>query len=217
MMAPSAMPSLSFWFELASTYSYLTAVRIESEAARRGVVVEYRPFLLGPIFKDQGWSTSPFNIYEAKGRYMWRDIERTAERLGLPWRRPSVFPRNGLHGARLAVVAAEAGFAGRLVPELYRASFERDEDISSPQVLADILRDLGQDPEARLAEAGADRVKRALREHTDQARALGIFGSPSFVARGELYWGNDRLDEALTAAAEAPRGDGGSCGFPNDF
>jgi len=65
---------LDFWFDFASTYSYPAAMRIAPLAQQAGVMVRFRPFLLGPIFKIQGWPTSPFNLYPAKGRYMWRDL-----------------------------------------------------------------------------------------------------------------------------------------------
>jgi 2-hydroxychromene-2-carboxylate isomerase len=78
------MPAtLDFWFEFASTYSYLAAMRIGPLAESAKVEVRWRPFLLGPIFKAQGWDNSPFNIYPAKGRYMWRDMERLASAQGL--------------------------------------------------------------------------------------------------------------------------------------
>ena len=88
--------SMQFWFEFASTYSYPAAMRIAHKAARRGVAIEWKPFLLGPIFAAQGWDDSPFNLYPAKGRYMWRDLERICEAQGLPFHRPSQFPRSGL-------------------------------------------------------------------------------------------------------------------------
>ena len=91
-----ADPILDFWFDFASTYSYLAAARIRPLAAEAKVQVRFRPFLLGPIFKAQGWDTSPFNLYEAKGRYMWRDMERLCEKYEIPFRRPSKFPRSGL-------------------------------------------------------------------------------------------------------------------------
>jgi hypothetical protein len=100
-----AAPALDFWFDFASTYSYLAAVRIGSLAVKASVDVRFRPFLLGPIFKAQGWDTSPFSIYQAKGRYMWRDMERQAADLGRPFRRPDVFPQNSLLAARVATQA----------------------------------------------------------------------------------------------------------------
>jgi len=85
----SGARKIQFWFEFASTYSYPAAMRLEQAAAQAGVALEWKLFLLGPIFRSQGWSDSPFNLYPAKGRYMWRDLERTCEKAGLPFRRPT--------------------------------------------------------------------------------------------------------------------------------
>ena len=76
---PAERPRLEFWYEFASTYSYLTAMRIEALAEKAGVDVIWKPFVLGPIFSAQGWNTSPFNIYPAKGKYMVREMERLIE------------------------------------------------------------------------------------------------------------------------------------------
>ena len=81
-------PVVDFWFDFASTYSYPACMRAAARAEETGVAIRYRPFLLGPIFKAQGWDTSPFNIYEAKGRYMWRDLERLCAELSIPFSRP---------------------------------------------------------------------------------------------------------------------------------
>ena len=97
---------VTFWFEFASTYSYLSAMRVDRMAAEYGVEVAWRPFLLGPIFAAQGWTSSPFNIYEAKGRNILRDWERQAEAHGLPpYVQPKNFPNNGLLAARVANLA----------------------------------------------------------------------------------------------------------------
>src|SRR6476660_2290003 len=99
------MASIEFWYEFASTYSYPAALRIERLAEKAGVELRWRPFLLGPIFQTLGWNDSPFNIFAAKGRYMWRDLERVCEAEGLPLRLPPVkFPQNGLKAARIALV-----------------------------------------------------------------------------------------------------------------
>ncbi len=198
---------LEFWFEFASTYSYPAALRIERLAAARGVALAWRPFLLGPIFKAQGWNDSPFNIYEAKGRYMWRDLERICAAEGLPFRRPSRFPRNGLLAARVASAHAAEPWLPEFVRDVYRANFARDEEIAEPAVLARCLACAGRrDADALLAEAESEDAKARLRASTDEAIAKGIFGAPSFVAGGELYWGNDRLETALErAVAAAPR------------
>ena len=118
------MPGLDFWFDFASTYSYPAAMRIKPLAATAGVKVRFRPFLLGPIFKAQGWATSPFNLYPAKGRHMWRDLERLCTDLALPFRRPDPFPQSSLLAARVALAGLDAGwgedFCRRRVPRAVR-------------------------------------------------------------------------------------------------
>src|SRR5262245_28716813 len=114
------MPArVEFWFEFASTYSYPAAMRIERLAAAAGVELAWRPFLLGAIFAAQGRRDPPFNLYPVKRRYMWRDLERTCARLGLPMRRPSEFPRNGLLAARVATAAAGTSWLPAFVRSAY--------------------------------------------------------------------------------------------------
>jgi len=192
---------LHFWFEFASTYSYPAAMRIESEARKRGVHVEWRPFLLGPIFNDQGLQDSPFNIYEAKGAYMWRDMERICGLLDLPFSRPDPFPQNGLLGARVATALPDVQRPA-FVRALYMAEFGRGEQISDPAVVRAAVQEAGAAPDITLAAAQSAPVKEKLREATEQARAFGIFGAPSCTVRGELFWGNDRLEDALDWAVK---------------
>lgn len=192
---------LAFWFDFASTYSYLSAMRIEEEATRHGVEVDWRPFLLGPIFAKQGWTTSPFNIYPAKGRYMVRDIERRAQARGLAFRMPARFPANSLLAARVAMVGRQEGWAPAFSRAVFESAFARGEDIASEPVLANALTTAGLDA-ARVLPRGSDTaVKETLKAQTAEAEQLGIFGAPSFVtADGELFWGDDRLEHALTWA-----------------
>jgi len=201
-------PNLRFWFEFGSTYSYISAVRIEAAAAGAGVPLVWEPFLLGPIFAAQGWDDSPFNVYPAKGRYMWRDVERLCSNHGIPFVKPSRFPRSGVAAARVACLAGttpEPWLAG-FVRAVFRANFAEDREIGDPAEVRSILDALGL-PGARIVErAEAPDNRRRLREQTRRAAELGIFGAPSFVVDGELFWGNDRLEDAL-AWATAGRAD----------
>ena len=191
-------PALDFWFEFASTYSYPAAMRIGALARARGVIVRWRPFLLGPVFKAQGWDNSPFNIYPVKGRYMWRDLERICAAAGLPFVRPTVFPQNTILAARVALVALAEGWGEDFSRAVYAAEFGEGRDIGAPGLIADILTALGRDADAVITRAQADDNKLMLRKNTEEAQALGIFGAPSIVtADGELFWGNDRLEAAL--------------------
>ena len=202
------MQTLEFWYEFASTYSYPAAWRVDRLAAAQGVKVVWRPFLLGPLLhKHQGMSDSPFNVVEVKGRYMWRDLERVCKQEMLPFRRPRLFPQRTLLAARLALVGAKRGWIADFSRGVYAANFGQDRDISDPAVLAQIVKEVGGDPVADFAEAASDAIKAELRANGEEAEAKGLFGSPSFVclppagAGFELFWGNDRLEQAIAWAA----------------
>ena len=196
------MKTLEFWYEFASTYSYPAAMRIERLAEAAGVPLRWRPFLLGPIFGAQGWNDSPFNIYPAKGRYMWRDLTRICEAEGLPLKLPPyAFPQNGLKAARIALTLDESGMLGAFSRAVYTANFAEQKNIADDAVLAEILERLNENAETVLAAANTPENKAALKAQTDEAMARGIFGAPSFTVGDELFWGNDRLEDALTWAA----------------
>jgi 2-hydroxychromene-2-carboxylate isomerase len=193
---------VQFWFEFASTYSYPAAMRVEDAARAAGVALEWRPFLLGPIFVAQGWNDSPFNVYPVKGRYMWRDLARICDRLGLALQHPSRFPRNGLLAARVAQIAVDEGWAPEFVRAVYTANFADDREIGEQDVIAELIASLERDPDDVLKRALAPGNKERLRQTGEEATRLGIFGAPTFVAGEEIFWGNDRLEDALGWARE---------------
>src|SRR5262249_8876482 len=195
-------PVLDFLFELASTYSYPAAMRIGELADAAGVTVRWRPFLLGPVLKAQGLNDSPFNLQPAKGRYMWRDLDRICASHGLRFRRPDPFPQPSLLAARVAHVGLGEGWGEQFCRAVYAAEFGEGRAIGDARVLGDLLRGLGVAPEPALARAGADDIKARLRAETAAAERAGVFGAPSFLcADGELFWGHDRMTEALAWAA----------------
>jgi 2-hydroxychromene-2-carboxylate isomerase len=190
------MKQVEFWFDFASSYSYPAALRVEEVARAESVPIVWRPFLLGPIFKAQGWHDSPFNIYPAKGNYMWRDLERLCESLRMPFRKPSIFPRNGVLAASLACLFSAEPWMPEFVRHMFLANFAEDRDISDLSVLASVLERVRQ-PASLSAFARSAEAKAKLRSATDHAQAIGIFGAPSFVVGSELFWGNDRLESAI--------------------
>jgi 2-hydroxychromene-2-carboxylate isomerase len=191
---------IDFFFDFASTYSYVAALRIEEACARAGVGLAFKPFLLGPIFTEQiGIKDSPFNGHPVRGRYMWRDVERLCEKYQLPWRKPSVFPRNSVLSARVACCAGEA--AGPFMRAAYKANFAEDRDIADPLVVRALVDGIGGDGAQALELANSPEMKAQLRANTSEAQRLGIFGAPDFVAGGELFFGQDRLDDAVGWAA----------------
>ncbi|HVP60118.1 MAG TPA: 2-hydroxychromene-2-carboxylate isomerase [Myxococcaceae bacterium] len=190
--------TIDFWFDLASPYSALAALRIADVA--RGLDVRWHPFLLGPIFQAQGWNDSPFNLFPAKGRWMWRDVPRRAARRGITVRQPSRFPRHSVLASRVALVALGEGWGEDCVRATYRAEFAGDADIADPGVMAGIVSALGREGAAVVSRAVSQPVKDALRAATEQAARQGIFGAPTFLIDGELFWGDDRLEDAVAWA-----------------
>ncbi|RDJ25042.1 2-hydroxychromene-2-carboxylate isomerase [Bosea caraganae] len=196
-------PVLDFWYEFASPYSFLSALRAEALADEAGVTLRWRPFLLGPIFAGQGWTTSPFNLFPNKGRYMWRDLERQTTRNGIRLMRPNPFPQNSLVAARVALAGREAGWTPAFSRALFTAAFSEGRNIAEEAVLVAALRQAGADPGQALPAARSEEVKGRLKAETELAKSLGIFGAPTFVTGdGELFWGDDRLEEALGWAAD---------------
>lgn len=190
-------PQLQFWFDFASTYSFLTAMRIERLAAEAEVGLEWRPFMLGVVLRERGWQGNPADTFPAKGAYMWRDIERRALLRGHGFRKPSVFPRNPVLANRVAQVAAEEGWCGGFMRRAYAANFIEDREIGEPEVIAQLVAACDRDPAIVLERAQSQPVRDALRRNTEAALAKGLFGAPSFVVGEELFWGDDRLEDAL--------------------
>ena len=198
-------PQLEFWFDFGSNYSYLATMRIDALAAAHGVDVVRKPVLLGPVFQSLGWSTSPFVLQQAKGRYVWRDMERQCRKYRLPWRQPSSFPRRALLPLRVALAGAEQAWISAFCRRIMHINFVDDQDIDNEALVSAVLCELSLPAQTLIGAAQTDAVKAALRAQTDQALVLGLFGAPSFRVGDELFWGNDRLDEAIAWACRAPR------------
>lgn len=201
----AAPGTVEFWFDFASNYSYPSIMRIEAEAARRGANVVWRPILLGAIFRSFGWNTSPFVLQPIKGAYVWKDMVRQCRKYGLEWTPPSRFPRSALLPLRVACFGAEQPWIGAFCKRIATLNFVDDQDIEDTDRVAQVLTNLGLSAAPIIAQALGDANKLALRRQTEAARTLGIFGAPSFVVDGEIYWGDDRLDDALDRCAELCR------------
>jgi 2-hydroxychromene-2-carboxylate isomerase len=197
---------IEFWYEFASPYSYLAAARIERLAAGSRIRLEWWPFLLGPILKQRSHDPSPFqNPSPAQRRYRWRDLQRLCAAEGLTLRLPSSYPRNGLLAARVALIAVDEGWGPELTRALYHANFAEDRDIADPAVVGAVIAALGREAAGVLARAAAPDNKAALMARGEAAIARGIFGAPSFLVGGALFWGNDRLEQAIAWALAPPK------------
>jgi 2-hydroxychromene-2-carboxylate isomerase len=194
------MNIIEFWFDFGSNYSYLSMMRVRRAAAAANLRVELKPFMLGPIFESLGWHTSPFVLQTLKGNYVWRDMCRQCVKYGLRWQRPSLFPRNALLAARIALQGEGTAWLEDFCEQVMLANFADDREVGDEAVLAGILSGLGADSAEIIAAAKTDACKAALRARTADAQARGIFGAPMFFVGDEMFWGNDRLEDAIAYA-----------------
>ncbi|WP_421787237.1 2-hydroxychromene-2-carboxylate isomerase [Hyphobacterium sp.] len=195
------MARLEFWFEYASSYSYPATFAVGEACRAAGVELVWKPFILGPIFAAQGWNTSPFNLYPAKGKYMVRDLERICEKAGLPFRLdPDMnWPQFSIAAARIGLIGAREGWVEDFSKRLYALEFGDNLDISKEETLRQALDGVA-DADRVLAESRKRETKDALRAQVGDAVAAGIFGAPTYRVGDEIFWGGDRLDDALAWA-----------------
>jgi 2-hydroxychromene-2-carboxylate isomerase len=191
--------TIDFWYSIGSTYSYLTVMRLDRVAAETGVSFRWRPFNVRHVMTEQ--NNIPFKDKPEKTAYMWRDVERRAKGYGLHPKYPVDYPLPELVFAnQVAVLGAREGWVEGYTRAAYRLWFEAGARPGEEPNLTAALTAAGQDPARAVAEARSLDVRTALAEATEEAMGLGIFGSPSFVAGGELFWGDDRLDDAIAWA-----------------
>lgn len=191
-----AAAQIDFWFTMGSTYSFLSVMRLGEIEKSSGVSFRWRPFHLLVILQEM--NHVPFADKPTKSAYMWRDIERRAAMYGIPARLPAPYPaKHSVVANLVAAVGMREGWGADFVRAAYRRWFQLGQETGSEPNLSDSLRDVGQEPERVLKLAAGDEAKALLSAETDAARALGIFGSPTFTVGRELFWGDDRLDDAI--------------------
>jgi 2-hydroxychromene-2-carboxylate isomerase len=196
-------PALEFWFDLASNYSYLSVMRIEAAAQRAGVDVTWRPFLLGPIFEALGWEGPPFVVQKEKGAYVWQDMRRQCRKYNIPWQQPTEFPRRSVLATRIAVLGAGEPWQSAWCREIMVRNYGDDREVDTPEAVTAVLEHLGLPAQSIIEAALGDANRQRMREATQAARERGIFGAPTFFVGDDMFWGNDRLEDALEAAREA--------------
>ncbi len=191
-----AVPHIDFWFTMGSTYSYLSVSRLADVERSTGMTFRWRPSHLLVILQEM--KHIPFADKPAKSTYMWRDIERRAAMYGIPVKLPVPYPAKQSVVANLvAIVGMRENWGADFVRAAYRRWFQPGEETGSEPNVSESLHDIGQDPERVLALANSEDAKAALTAETDAARELGIFGSPTFTVGRELFWGDDRLADAI--------------------
>ncbi len=189
--------TIDFWFSVGSTYTYLTVMRLPEIAGKSGVTFRWRPFSVRAIMKEM--DNVPFSTKPIKAAYMWRDIERRAAAYGLPVQVPAPYPLDNFDLAnRVAILGAREGWCEDYVRATYKRWFQQRQPAGGEPNLSESLLEIGQDPQRVIAEANSDEIGKAYEAATDEARSLNLFGAPSFVVRREVFWGDDRLDDAIS-------------------
>jgi 2-hydroxychromene-2-carboxylate isomerase len=194
------MPQIDFFYFLGSAYSYLSVMRIENLAAEAGVEVRWRPFSVRDLMTEKGYS---LKSQPTKMAYIWRDIERRARLHGVPFERPPIWPTDPDQLAnRVAIVAAQQGWCREYTKASFRAWFLDGHQLGSDDSLNAILASLGTEIQPIIDLANSSAIKEQYNRETDVARQLGVFGSPTFAVGQEIFWGDDRLEEALAWSTE---------------
>jgi 2-hydroxychromene-2-carboxylate isomerase len=188
---------IDFWFTMGSTYSYLSVMRLDAVERASGVRFNWRPFHLLTILQEM--NHVPFANKPAKCTYMWRDIQRRAAMYGIPMSVPVPYPaKQSIVTNLIAIVGMRQGWGTAFVRTAYRRWFQLAQETGSEPNVSESLHEIGQDPQPILALANEPEVKASLTNETDIARDLGIFGSPTFAIGREIFWGDDRLDDAIS-------------------
>ncbi len=196
---------IQFHFDFSSPYSYIASEQIEALAGRHGRTVEYKPVLLGAVFKAAG-SAPLTELYEPKARYAVHDFTRSARYAGVPYRHPSRFPIGSV-AAKRAVLWLQQYHPEQAAPfihAVYRAFFVDDRDISDAAVVGEIAREVGINPAELAAGVQQPEIKERLKTQVDQAINAGVFGAPTIIVDGEVFWGNDRLPQIEQWLAKGP-------------
>lgn len=190
------MPTpIEFWFDFSSPYAWLASERIEAVAARHGRTVDWRPFLLGIAFRAEG--TRPLTHYGAKGDYSAHDFARSARLWNIPFRLPDPFPAPSQAAARILLWLQQdhPDLARDFIRAVFRAYFVDNRFIGDTATVLDIAAGCGIDRTAAAAQPDNPVMKARLRDQTAEAvERRGIFGAPTMIADGEMFWGADRVD-----------------------
>lgn len=193
------MAKIDFWFSIGSTYSYLTVMRLEGVASKSGVDFRWRPFNVRHVMTEQ--NNVPFKDKPVKTAYMWRDVERRAQRYGLHPKLPAPYPLPGLVLANLvATLGAKEGWIEGYVRATYRRWFEEGMPAGEDPNITESLQEIGCNVARVLEDAQSEATGNALAVATEKAMRKGVFGSPTFVVGDEVFWGDDRLDDAIAWA-----------------
>lgn len=190
------MSHVDFYFDFSSPFAYLGSTQIEAVAQRAGATMSWKPMFLGGIFKAVGTPLVPFNELSAQKRaYITRDMQRWASWWEVPFAFPSRFPMMTVKALRLVLTLQDPA---PFIHRVFKAYWAEDQDISNGEVLAALCQDVGLDPSV-LARTADPSIKQQLLDATESAINAGVFGAPTSIVNGQVFWGQDRFDHVEKA------------------
>ena len=192
------MKSIDFWFSIGSTYTYLSVTRVDSISKSENVIFNWIPFSVRKIMMEM--DNIPFTppSKKIKSDYMWRDIERRAQFYGLSPKLPAPYPLTQFDLAnKIAILGMNEGWGINYVKNTYQRWFEERKEPATETNLSEIMEDMNLNKDEVLKKVNSPEIEAIYQKNTSNAFQSGGFGSPTFIYEGEVFWGDDRLEDCI--------------------
>ena len=192
------MKSIDFWFSIGSTYTYLSVTRVDSISKSENVIFNWIPFSVRKIMMEM--DNIPFTppSKKIKSDYMWRDIERRAQFYGLSPKLPAPYPLTQFDLAnKIAILGMNEGWGINYVKNTYQRWFEERKEPATEPNLSEIMEDMNLNKDEVLKKVNSPEIEDIYQKNTSNAFQSGVFGSPTFIYEGEVFWGDDRLEDCI--------------------
>ena len=191
------MNNIDFFFSIGSTYTYLSVTRILEVEKKNQVKFTWKPFSVRAIMKEMNNIPFPKDKLN-KVNYMWRDIERRAEGYGFFAKTPVPYPLSEFDLAnQIAILGLEKGWGIDYVRLTYKKWFQEGKEPAIGPSITEVCRELNIDKDEIISQANSKEIINNYNLNTNSARDNKIFGSPSFIVKNEIFWGDDRMEDAI--------------------
>ena len=191
------MKEIDFYFSIGSTYTYLTVTRILDVEKKHQIKFNWKPFSVRVIMKEMNNIPFPKDKIN-KVNYMWRDIERRAEGYGFFAKTPVPYPLSEFDLAnQIAILGLDKGWGINYIRLTYKKWFQEGKEPAIDPSISEICNELGLEKDEIISEAKSEIFLNKYKSNTDTARKNKVFGSPSFIVENEIFWGDDRMEDAI--------------------
>jgi len=192
--------NIDFYFSIGSTYTYLTVTRILDVEKKHQIKFNWKPFSVRVIMKEMDNIPFPKDKIN-KVNYMWRDIERRAEGYGFFAKTPVPYPLSEFDLAnQIAILGLDKGWGTDYIRLTYKKWFQEGKEPAIDPSISEICKELGLKKDEIISEAKSEIFEKKYISNTDSARKKKVFGSPSFIVENEIFWGDDRMEDAINWA-----------------